>query len=468
MEINSTADIKIPRDLLLQVIGQEEAVRIASVSVTQKRNLLLVGPPGVGKSLLAQAVSYHLPKPEHEVSVVHNPKNPEKPIVEVRSLKQIKEENKKLKEVEGKLVSPIEVPAFVSEKFGFRCRRCGALSNSFERACPNCGLSKARPQTPFSDLSVPAQETFRVQATRTTEKGEETIIYEKNGEKIRVMDQKTLDRIESLKLKQPRKIIVPLERNNFVTATGASETELLGDVRHDPYGGHVQVGVQPYLRVVPGAVHEAHEGVLFVDEISSISTIQRYLLTAMQDKKYPIMGRNPQSSGASVRVDGVPCDFILIVASNINDLQFFLPALRSRISGNGYEVLLKTYFEDNEENQLKTIQFIAQEILKDGRIPHADASGIEEILNESRKRALITDKASNALTLRLRNLSGIIRLAGDLAIQEQSNFIKSVHVKQAVLKSKSVEEQLKTEYGTLYKASGSDYQSSSEAQKEVF
>ena len=187
----------------------------------------------------------------------------------------------------------------------------------------------------------------------------------------------------------------------------------------------------------------------------------------MQDKKYPIIGRNPQSSGASVRVEGVPCDFILIVASNINDLQFFLPALRSRISGNGYEVLLKSYFEDNEENQLKTIQFIAQEIAKDGRIPNASSSGIKEIINESRKRALTTDKVSNALTLRLRNLSGIIRLAGDIAIQNESDFIEDKHVKQAITKNKSVEEQLKTEYGNLYKAGESDYyQTTNEMQKD--
>jgi ATP-dependent Lon protease len=468
MKINSTADVKIPADPLLQVIGQEEAVRAAGISITQKRNLLLVGPPGVGKSLLAQAVSYHLPKPEHEVRVVHNPQNPEKPLIEIKTLKQINEEKKIMKEAGGIIVNPVEAPAFVSEKFGFRCRKCGSLSKSFERSCPNCGFSKTMSQSPFNDLNAIAQESFRVHATKTTSKGEEVIIYEKVGEKIRILDQKSLEKIENLKLMQPRKIIVPIERNNFVTATGASETELLGDVRHDPYGGHAQVGIQPYLRVVPGAVHEAHEGVLFVDEISSISGIQRHLLTAMQEKKYPIIGRNPQSSGASVRVEGVPCDFVLIVASNINDLQFFLPALRSRISGNGYEILLRSYFEDNEENQLKTIQFIAQEILKDGRIPQAESSGVEEILNESRRRALIIDKVSNALTLRLRNLSGIIRLAGDLAIQDESDFIKGRHVKQAIIKNKSVEEQLKNEYGTLYKAGGSDYQSSSETQKEVF
>lgn len=46
-------------------------------------------------------------------------------------------------------------------------------------------------------------------------------------------------------------------------------------------------------------------------------------------------------------------------------------ALRSRIQGEGYEILMKTTMPDTEENEAKIAQFVAQEIEMDGRIPHA-------------------------------------------------------------------------------------------------
>lgn len=96
-------------------------------------------------------------------------------------------------------------------------------------------------------------------------------------------------------------------------------------MRHDPYGGHSELGSAPYERVIPGAIHEAHEGVLFIDEIIHIASLQRYILSAMQEKIFPIVGRNPQSAGSSVKVENVPCDFIFVAACNLMDLRYILP-----------------------------------------------------------------------------------------------------------------------------------------------
>ena len=126
----------------------------------------------------------------------------------------------------------------------------------------------------------------------------------------------------------------------------------------------------PFERVIAGSVHEAHEGILFVDEITHLGELQRSILTAMQEKKFPITGRNPQSAGASVRVDNVPANFILVAACNMQDLKYILSPLRSRIVGSGYEILMEVSIPDNPENRLKYLQFIAQEINSDGKIPH--------------------------------------------------------------------------------------------------
>ena len=83
--IETTEDIEIPHDPLLRVIGQDEAVGLAYVAAIQRRHVLLVGPPGTGKSMVAQALSLHLPSPTEEIRIVANPENPERPFVEVKA-----------------------------------------------------------------------------------------------------------------------------------------------------------------------------------------------------------------------------------------------------------------------------------------------------------------------------------------------------------------------------------------------
>ncbi|HEV2450061.1 MAG TPA: ATP-binding protein, partial [Thermoplasmata archaeon] len=298
-------------------------------------------------------------------------------------------------------------------------------------------------------VSPGGNPTESVRTTRLKNGVEEVVAYERAGDQIKVLDQRALERRRSMQKESPRKVLVKLDRTPFVMATGASETELLGDVRHDPYGGHPQLGTAPYERTIPGAIHEAHEGVLFIDELPHLGHLQRHILTAMQEKRFPITGRNPQSGGAAVRVDGVPCDFILVAASNIQDLHHILSPLRSRIAGGGYEILLDTTMPDTEANQMRLAQFCAQEIATDGRLRPATKEAVLELIQEARRRAEVHDGRKHALTLRLRELGGLIRTAGDLAAISGSDHLEASHVREALGRARSIEEQITAVYGSL-------------------
>jgi ATP-dependent Lon protease len=457
----TTEEIKISHDPLERVVGQEEAVRLARIAASQRRHFLLVGPPGTGKSMIAQALSLHLPRPTEEIRVVHNPENPERPMVEVKGGQEVEKEAASKGSAEGEFIDHKEAPVNVAERLGYRCANCGEHSSPKETFCPKCQQTKVTygrttTNNPFGDLLGGLVEVTmggmagrdRVTTTRKRFGKEEVVVFERAGEMVKVLDQQALENRRNLEKLSPRKVIVPIDRNPFILATGASETELLGDVRHDPYGGHPQLGTQPFDRVVSGAIHSAHQGVLFVDELPHLGHLQRFILTAMQEKRFPITGRNPQSAGASVRVDNVPCDFIFVGACNIQDLHHILSPLRSRINGGGYEVLVETVMPDTSGNRTKVAQFVAQEIAMDGKIPHATREAVSIIVEEAKKRAKVIDNRDRALTLRLRELGGLIRAAGDLAIVEKARYIEGKHIRDALKRARPVEEQIKDRYGS--------------------
>ncbi len=228
----------------------------------------------------------------------------------------------------------------------------------------------------------------------------------------------------------------------FIDATGSHAGALLGDVRHDPFqsGG---LETPAHDRVEGGAIHRSNGGVLFIDEINTLDPhSQQNLLTALQEGEFPITGQSERSSGAMVRTEPVPCRFVMVAAGNLDAIQGMHPALRSRIRGYGYEVYMAESMDDTPENREKYVRFIAQEVKNDGKIPHFDKSAIDEVLREARRRS----NRKGHLTLKLRDMGGLIRVAGDIARQEGATLTSAAHVITAKTTARTIEDQVSDDY----------------------
>lgn len=228
----------------------------------------------------------------------------------------------------------------------------------------------------------------------------------------------------------------------FVDATGAHAGALLGDVKHDPFqSGGLETPAHERLEV--GAIHKSSRGVLFIDEINLLRMeSQQALLTAIQEGKFSITGQSERSSGAMVKSEPVPCEFILVCAGNLDAIQGMHPALRSRIRGYGYEVYMQSTMPDTSENRTKLVRFVAQEVSKDKKIPHFEKAAVGEILKEAQRRA----GRYGHLTLRLRELGGLIRVSGDVARERGADLVTAEMVVDAKRVARSLEQQIADRY----------------------
>jgi Lon-like ATP-dependent protease len=392
----TSGDIKVPDRIIDQIIGQNESVETVKKAAKQRRNVLLIGEPGVGKSMLAKGMAELLPPEElQDILVYPNIEDNHNPLIGVMpagegknvvtnyKIKAKGQEERKNMFMIG-IISLILVIGFVMQQFLAAIIAAGIVFLALQQMKPR------------ATVMVP-------------------------------------------------KLLINNDKNNkapFVDATGAHAGALLGDVRHDPYqsGG---LGTPAHERVEPGMIHKANKGVLYVDEIGSLKMkTQQELLTAMQEKKYQITGQSETSSGAMVRSQEVPCDFVLVASGNLHVLEGMHPALRSRIRGYGYEVYMKDTMNDTPENRDKLVQFVAQEVKKDGRIPHFSREAVAEIIHEAQRRA----GKKEALTLKLRDLGGLVRAAGDIAKGEGAEHVTVEHVLSAKKLARTLEQQIADRY----------------------
>ena len=81
-----------------------------------------------------------------------------------------------------------------------------------------------------------------------------------------------------------------------------------------------------------------------------------------------LLVKSENSSGAMVRSQAVPCDFVLVASGNLQVLEGMHIAMRSRIRGYGYEVFMKVFNgRHSRKNRKKLVRFVAQEVKNDGK-----------------------------------------------------------------------------------------------------
>ena len=411
LDIESTEQVPIPDKLVDQVIGQEAASIVVRKASEQRRHMIMVGEPGTGKSMLARSMTEFLPPEQLEdVLVYRNQEDENEPKVRT-------------------------VPA-----------GRGSRLIAERRAHVRQQRERTNRTLLFIALVVGAALLLA-----TISSGEIlTFIF---GSFILVFGYFFLrTRLTAGDESNIPKLLIKHERSDeppFVDATGSLAGALLGDVRHDPFQSGADLATPAHERVEPGAVHRANKGVLYIDEIRMLRMEeQQALLVAMQEKELSISGRSERSSGALTKSEPVPTDFILVAAGNLDSIQNMHPALRSRIRGYGYEVYVNTDMKDTERNRRRLIRFIAQEVRNEMKkdtgksIPHFDKQAISLVLKEAQRRSGRRGK----LSLRLRELGGLVRIAGDLAAEDGSTLTHSKHVVRARAIAKPLEQQVADRY----------------------
>lgn len=407
--IKSTKEIKVEKRVIDRVIGQDAAVEVIKKAAKQRRHVLLIGEPGTGKSMLGLGLAELLPKEK---------------LVDILSYPNVNDENQPLiRTVQaGKARQIVQNARMESQKMFKGQNAIMFVFLIIAMIAPWWARAYYKSDIIFAALFIGG------------------IIFLVAFILVVNMGRRLID----AKVQPPKAIVDNYGKKNapFYDATGAHAGALLGDVLHDPFqsGG---LGTPAHERVVAGMIHKAHMGVLFIDEIGTLAPhTQQELLTALQEGKFPITGQSERSAGAMVRTENVPCRFILVAAGNLETIKNMHPALRSRIRGYGYEVYMNDTIKDTPENRKKFEIFVAQEVEKDKKIPHFSKEAVNEIITVARRMA----NRKGHLTLRLRELGGLIRAAGDLAKEDNSELVQRKHVILAKNIARTLEQQLADKY----------------------
>ena len=228
VDFESTADVPIPERLVDQVIGQEAGSVVIKKAAEQRRHMMMIGDPGAGKSMLARSMT-DLPKTPWRMFS----------FTRMKTTKTSRE----------------FVPSLLVEQNASSRSRRKPFANSGKNPSECC----SSPLPPSALLLIAALQSGDLF----------TLLF--GGFLSSLNSMFIRSRLGAIDNSRIPKVLVKHDTNElppFVDATATLSGSLLGDVRHDPFqsGG---METPAHDRVEPGAIHRAHKGVLYIDEIAS-------------------------------------------------------------------------------------------------------------------------------------------------------------------------------------------------------
>ena len=464
-----TSTITIPEDPIEKVVFQDKAKKAIRQVAVNKGDMLMVGKPGTGKSLLAEMFSKVLD------GSLGDYLRPKKAIVALPG----KDEN----HIVISYTSPESIDNFISN-VNKRVQEAKASGSEFSLGDPKNSFKKAKNYLAgAAGISFLTGLVFPPAFAAAGIAGIGSIfcyIQQKNAEMQEITYREIYGKkqfnLKPVKDITPVILFDPRKQQGLMTRISEpSERSMKGGFKHDPYqSGNLQTPA--HKRAYLGA--HAKAPILYIDELKTLvnNGYMADLLELMQEKKYILESGKNTGSGASDRSENeVRAENIIIACCNHDTLGYLKKAgdgaFLSRIEGKGAIIEMESAVPETPENTRQAVQYIKQELVKleneinenwgeilekegkqsvkkrsekilgrslpdgyDLNIRQLSKPAVMEIIKELRCRA--SDKKLSAM---LRPINRIISASQYEAIIDCAELVEPKHIREAFANHQSLE-----------------------------